>query len=53
MKISDAKPGDTVIVKEGPAKGRVLRVVAKGDTTVAVSGLTKGSSVVRGDLEVE
>lgn len=53
MKIRDAKPGDTVTIKEGPATGRVIRVLAKGTDRVAVSGGAGQGQVVRGDLEVE
>lgn len=52
MRIKDASPGDTVIITEGPAKGREVSVIAKGGDRVAISGQGQGS-VVRGDLEVE
>lgn len=52
VKIRDVKPGTTVTIKEGPAKGRKIRIVAKGSDRVAVTGQGQ-DQVVRGDLEVE
>lgn len=53
MRIKDASPGDTVIITEGPAKGREVKIIAKGTgKIVGVHGQGQGQTV-RGDLKVK
>jgi ribosomal protein L24 len=53
MRIRDTNPGDTVIITEGPAKGREVKIIAKGNgNLVAVHGGGQGQTV-RGDLKVK
>src|SRR5690606_32967271 len=53
MRIKDANPGDTVTITEGPAKGREVKIIAKGNgKLVAVHGGGQGQTV-RGDLKVK
>ena len=55
MKIRDVSPGTTVTIKEGPAKGRVVTVLARDIHRRGTIGITDGkdSQAVRGDLDVE
>jgi hypothetical protein len=53
MRIKDANPGDTVTITEGPAKGREVKIIAKGTgKIVGVHGQGQGQTV-RGDLKVK
>src|SRR5690606_20506217 len=48
MRIKDANPGDTVTITEGPAKGREVKIIAKGNgRLVAVHGGGQGQTVRR------
>ena len=53
MKIRDVEPGKEVEITRGPAKGRKVRVIAKGNGNRVAIHDGKDGQTVQGDLEVK